>query len=57
MDCVTSIKPGMASTVAIFEHRSVGHLSLGGRVAGSFGSVRELVKHIDSFIASYNDTA
>jgi len=24
---------------------------------GSFGSVRELVDHIDSFIASYNDTA
>ncbi|MDE2582269.1 MAG: IS630 family transposase, partial [Rhodospirillales bacterium] len=23
----------------------------------SFGSVRELVQHIDSFIASYNDTA
>jgi len=24
---------------------------------GPFGSVRELVDHIDSFIASYNDTA
>ena len=24
---------------------------------GSFGSVRELVQHIDSFIACYNDTA
>jgi hypothetical protein len=24
---------------------------------GSFGSVRELVQHIDRFIASYNDTA
>ena len=24
---------------------------------GSFGSVRELVQHIDSFITSYNDTA